>query len=367
MNSTDRSRSRSASRSRARSASASRSRASTSRSQARSVSTSRARSTSASRSRGDCNSTRRARSASRSRSCRGRGSTPESRGSPVSSRRSSLNEESIQEEDEHSENPAEEEEIIANAIDSHLEPSVFNKPLRVRTLSTCASISASENTTPTYPSFSSDSTKEQKAITITVVCRSSNHISFPSTREHTFVSFFTVSTRKHQVDAVLEEQLIEERKTLDSSRNSLNNSSVTCPQNNCSKKKKKSKKYKGEFDDEGRRHGYGVYTSKNGNEYRGEWNKNKREGLGVVKVGNGDVFEGQFEGNLKNGIGVYHYHDGECDLSRYEDDVRVGESVRWSADRKKAFVLTEEPSVREVSLEEASSIAMKKMGTVVAY
>ena len=87
----------------------------------------------------------------------------------------------------------------------------------------------------------------------------------------------------------------------------------------------------------------------------------------VVKVGNGDVFEGQFEGNLKNGIGVYHYHDGECDLSRYEDDVRVGESVRWSADRKKAFVLTEEPSVREVSLEEASSIAMKKMGTVVAY
>jgi len=287
MNSTDRSRSRSASRSRARSASASRSRASTSRSQARSVSTSRARSTSASRSRGDCNSTRRARSASRSRSCRGRRS-------PVSSRRSSLNDESIQEEDEHSENPAQEEEIIANAIHSHLEPSVFNKPLRIRTLSTCASISASEGTTPTYPSFSSDSTKEQKAITITVVCRSSNHISFPSTREHTFVSFFTVSTRKHQVDAVLEEQLIEERKTLDSSRNSLNNSSATCPQNNCSKKKKKSKKYKGEFDDEGRRHGYGVYTSKNGNEYRGEWNKNKREGLGVVKVGNGDVFEGQF-------------------------------------------------------------------------
>ncbi len=359
MNSTDRSRSRSTSRSRARSASASRSRASTSRSQARSAS--------ASRSRGDCNSTRRARSASRSRSCRGRGSTPESRRSPVSSRRSSLNDESIQEEGEHSENPAQEEEIIANAIDSHLEPSVFNKPLRVRTLSTCASISASESTTPTYPSFSSDSTKEQKAITITVVCRSSNHISFPSTREHTFVSFFTVSVRKSQVDAVLEEQLIEERKTLDSSRNSLNNSSVTCPQNNCSKKKKKSKKYKGEFDDEGRRHGYGVYTSKNGNEYRGEWSKNKREGLGVVKVGNGDVFEGQFEGNLKNGIGVYHYHDGECDLSRYEDDVRVGESVRWSADRKKAFVLTEEPSVREVSLEEASSIAMKKMGTVVAY
>lgn len=178
------------------------------------------------------------------------------------------------------------------------------------------------------------------------------------------MSFFTVSVRKHQVDAVLEEQLLRSKESLDST-STLNASNVTCPQNNCSKKKKKSKKYKGELNDDGLRHGYGIYTSRNGNEYRGEWQNNKREGLGVVKVGNGDVFEGQFEGNLKNGIGVYHYQDGECDLSRYENDVRVGQSIRWSADRKQVFLLTEEPSVLKISLKEATAIAMK-MGTVIA-
>jgi len=290
-------------RSRSRSASASRTRSSSS-SRTRSASASRSTATSASRSR----------SASRPRSlCRDRGQTVSRRYSS-SSRRSSSNRESIQDEEDdankskHSQKSAQEEEI-ATAIDSHLDPMVFNKPLRVRTLSTCASISASESdgSFPTYPSFSSDSTKEQKAITITVVCRSSRHVSFPSTREHTYISFFTVSVRKQQVDAVLEEQLLQSKE----STSSLNDSNVTCPQNNCSKKKKKSKRYKGEFNEDGQRHGYGTYTSRNGNEYRGDWHNNKREGLGVVKVGNGDVFEGQFEGNLKNGVGVYHYQDGE--------------------------------------------------------
>ena len=347
-----------------------------SRSRSASRTRSRARSVSASASRSTVTSASRSRSASRSASrprslCKDRGQSV-SRQYSSSQRRSSSSSESIQEEEHaaqnstHSEKSAQEEEIV-NAIDSHLGQMVFNK--RLRTMSTCASISASDSddSEPTFPSFSSDSTKEQKAITITVVCRSSQHISFPSTREHTFISFFTVSVRKHHVDAVLEEQLIESRETLESmSSTSLNASNATCPQDNCTKKKKKSKKYKGEFNEDGERHGYGIYTSRNGNEYRGEWQNNQREGLGVVKVGNGDVFEGQFEGNSKNGVGVYHYQDGECDLSRYENDHRVGKSIRWSADRKKAFLLTEEPSVVEIPLTEATAIAMK-MGTVVAY
>ncbi len=251
----------------------------------------------------------------------------------------------------YSHNAAQEEEI-ANAINSKLDPMLFDKSTRARTMSTSASISASDSTgsTPTFPSFSSDSTKEHKAITITVVCRSSRHVSFPSTREHTFLSFFTVSMRKKKVDAVLEEQL---------------NATVSVSSKN--NHTKKNKKYKGEYNKDGHRHGYGIYTSRNGNEYRGEWLNNKREGLGVVKVGNGDAFEGQFEGNLKNGVGVYHYQDGECDLSRYENDHRVGQSLRWSADRQQAFLLTEKPSVREISLKEATDITFKMGIVVVAY
>jgi len=64
---------------------------------------------------------------------------------------------------------------------------------------------------------------------------------------------------------------------------------------------------------------------------------------------------------------VYHYQDGECDLSRYENDHRVGQSLRWSADRQLAFLLTEKPSVREISLKEATDIAFKMGIVVVAY
>ena len=329
-------------------------------SRSRSASASRrTRSSSASRSRARSASTSRsAASASRSRSASRPRSSVSDRVQIVTTRRysSSTKGRSSQEKvgdvqsNTKSDNTAEEREIT-NAINSQLDPILFNKTEKDRTMSTCASISASDSTgsSPTFPSFSSDSTKEHKAITITVVCRSSRHISFPSTRAHTFVSFFTVSMRKKKVDAVLEEQ--------------INASNAVYSQNNGTKK---STKYKGEFNEDGQRHGYGIYTSRNGNQYRGEWHNNKREGLGVVKVGNGDAFEGQFEGNLKNGVGVYHYKDGECDLSRYENDQRVGQSLRWSADRQQAFLLTDVPSVKEISLTEAAAIALK-MGIVVAY
>ena len=109
---------------------------------------------------------------------------------------------------------------------------------------------------------------------------------------------------KEHVDAVLEEQF-----------ESCTSSFATHRRTNCSSLgqgssgggNNKAKKYQGEYNVIGERHGYGIYTSRNGNEYRGEWQSDKREGLGVVKIGNGDVFEGQFENNLKNGIGVYHY------------------------------------------------------------
>lgn len=132
---------------------------------------------------------------------------------------------------------------------------------------------------------------------------------------------------------------------------------------------KKKKKYQGEYNQDGQRHGYGIYTSRNGNEYRGEWQHGKREGLGVVNIGNGDAFEGQFERNLKNGVGVYHYKDGECDLSLYKDDRRVGESVRYSKDRRRAYLLAEDGhggSSSAITLDEGSSVA-KGMGTIVAH
>ena len=143
-------------------------------------------------------------------------------------------------------------------------------------------------------SSSTDSTREYKAICITVISRSSRYVSFPSSWAHTYATFFRATMLMTQVVAVLEEQLRVTKDKFDSFKDQK-------------AANKKSKKYQGEYNKEGQKHGYGLYKSKNGNQYLGEWQYGRREGLGIVQVGNGDVFEGQFEDNLKCGIGVYHY------------------------------------------------------------
>jgi len=60
------------------------------------------------------------------------------------------------------------------------------------------------------------------------------------------------------------------------------------------------------------------------------------------------------------------YEDGECDLSFYKDDSRVGASVRFSKDRKQAFLVScDSSSFKAISLEKAAQVAIE-MGTIVA-
>lgn len=272
------------------------------------------------------------------------------------------------------------EDQLVNAIENHLISTVLMKPHGSGGVSTpstsCASASAaSESTASAYTtsssedlkaSFGSESTKERKGISITVVSRASRHISFPSSPEHTYVTFFRATLSKSQVDAVLGEQFLETREVLEASAMTHQHTNCTSTAFNKQQQKTRKKKYQGEYNKKSERHGYGVYTSKNGNEYRGEWHNDKREGLGVVKIGNGDVFEGQFDSNLKNGIGVYHFVDGECDLSHYKNDVRIGNSVRYSKDREQAFLISGDSGSNAVSLEEAAQVA-REMGTIVEY
>jgi hypothetical protein len=164
------------------------------------------------------------------------------------------------------------------------------------------------------------------------------------------MTFFAASLLKNQVDEVLYEQYHESMREIMGSMSSVQTEVA-------SGARKKKQKYQGDLNENNERHGYGIYKSKNGNEYRGEWQFNKREGLGVVKIGNGDVFEGQFENNMKNGVGVYHYIDGECDLSRYKDDRRVGSSLRYTKDRKQAYLLSEDFSSKEISIDDAAKEA----------
>ena len=255
---------------------------------------------------------------------------------------------------------AKREEQLSSAIDKHLksiqdimtkQPKVKSEEQQTVPDISCelSATSVSDNTNTSRPSLGSQSTRERKGISISVISRRSS-------QEDTCLTFFIPTLTKKQVDGVLEE-LLETRET--------DTTNQVADGANKASKKKKRKKYQGEYNEEGQRHGYGIYTSKNGNQYRGEWQHDQREGLGVVKIGQGDVFEGQFKGNLKYGVGVYHYDDGECDLSRYEDDVRVGDTIRYSEDRQHVFLLSSEEGSRRISLEEAVLIA-KKMNTIVA-
>jgi hypothetical protein len=140
--------------------------------------------------------------------------------------------------------------------------------------------------------------------------------------------------------------------------------------------------YDGDLNSRGERHGKGTFVADNGHMYEGEWKNDKREGHGkatyntgdvyigtwrnckrhghgTMYIENGDVYEGNWVNGFKDGPGTYRWKDGEVDISRYSSDYRVGEGVRWSADRRRAFRLVRGNVQEEISLGEAGRIADK--------
>lgn len=164
---------------------------------------------------------------------------------------------------------------------------------------TCRSMSASERTlgdsspgcheddSQESPSIGGDSTRERQGISITVVSRASGRCAFPSSRRHTYVTYFRHDVSKRRVDEVLEEQLVEGREEMMGCSFATDAAIYRRGGDDAAPRGGKRRKYRGERNAAGERHGYGIYTSRNGNEYRGEWYEDRREGLGVVKVGNG--------------------------------------------------------------------------------
>lgn len=118
--------------------------------------------------------------------------------------------------------------------------------------------------------------------------------------------------------------------------------------------------YVGQLNSRGQKHGNGKMRYDNGNEYDGQWKNNKRDGKGTTRYASGnvyigmwkggkrhgfgvfhisksgDIYRGNWSGGIKSGPGVYEYADGELDVSFYSNDIRVGDGVRWNADRNRA-------------------------------
>lgn len=152
--------------------------------------------------------------------------------------------------------------------------------------------------------------------------------------------------------------------------------------------------YVGQLNKKGQKHGNGKMRYDNGNEYDGQWKANKRDGKGTTRYASGnvyigmwksgkrhgfgvfhieksgDIYRGNWSCGIKSGPGVYEYADGEIDVSFYSNDIRVGDGVRWSADRSHASRLLDGKllgSEGELPVEDAMRLTKKVRRLLFAF
>ena len=82
-------------------------------------------------------------------------------------------------------------------------------------------------------------------------------------------------------------------------------------------------------------------------------------GQGKMKFASGNEYEGGYEDGRKHGAAFFRWDDGELEALQNEKDARVGEGVRWSVDRKRAWRLQAGEPVEEISLEEGAAVVRR--------
>jgi hypothetical protein len=89
----------------------------------------------------------------------------------------------------------------------------------------------------------------------------------------------------------------------------------------------------------GKRQGQGRFYYANGDMYWGGWHNNQMHGEGRYYYASGQRFEGRFAYNKRTGKGKVQRTDGSLEIFQYVNDQRVGQGVRWSPSRAKAWRL----------------------------
>jgi hypothetical protein len=123
--------------------------------------------------------------------------------------------------------------------------------------------------------------------------------------------------------------------------------------------------YTGEYDT-GKRQGEGRFYYANGDMYWGRWEKNQMHGDGRYYYASGQRFEGLFLFSKRNGKGKLQRTDGTLDIFQYLNDQRVGQGVRWSADRTKAWRLWQPSTARTGQSGHGGVSALEKKTITVA-
>lgn len=78
--------------------------------------------------------------------------------------------------------------------------------------------------------------------------------------------------------------------------------------------------YKGEWNNDGQRHGFGVLLLNDGTKYIGEFEFGLCHGLGVMSFADGSRFEGEFNQGKYHGCGIFV----RCDRMKFEGEFQDG-------------------------------------------
>jgi hypothetical protein len=85
--------------------------------------------------------------------------------------------------------------------------------------------------------------------------------------------------------------------------------------------------YEGEINEEGERHGRGIYTYANGEKYIGEWEHGKKQGCGFFQHSNGDTYDGEFHQDNAQGLCTLRYATGDSYFGELHHGKRSGHGL----------------------------------------
>jgi hypothetical protein len=83
--------------------------------------------------------------------------------------------------------------------------------------------------------------------------------------------------------------------------------------------------YKGEKNESGEMHGFGIYTYSSGDVYTGTFANDMMDGKGKFTCQNTDEYIGEFKEDMKHGDGKYCWNDGEVYEGTWKEDSMDGE------------------------------------------
>lgn len=93
-------------------------------------------------------------------------------------------------------------------------------------------------------------------------------------------------------------------------------------------------KYAGEWKD-GKKHGYGTFTTPAGGTYVGEWKNDKMQGHGTLTTPEGSEYVGEFEDNKMHGQGIHTWPNGWKYVGEFKDGMMHGQGTLTMPDGEK--------------------------------